>query len=44
MRKDKQKSFPGGKSLSFQVGKCRLVPGFLSKNGTGYPDLVLYEE
>ena len=30
-------------SSSFNVGKYRLVPGFMSKNGTGAPDLVLFE-
>jgi len=29
--------------LSFDVGKYRLVPGFMSKNGTGSPDLALFE-
>ena len=30
-------------SLPFDVGKRRLVPGFVQKHGTGGPDLVLYE-
>jgi hypothetical protein len=30
-------------SLPFDVGKRRLVPGFVQKNGTGSPDLVLFE-
>ncbi len=30
-------------SLPFDVGKRRLVPGFVQKHGTGRPDLVLYE-
>ena len=30
-------------SITFDVGKRRLVPGFVQKNGTGTPDLVLYE-
>jgi hypothetical protein len=29
-------------SLVFDVGKYRLVPGFVSKDDTGDPDLVLY--
>jgi hypothetical protein len=30
-------------SLPFTVGKRHLVPGFVQKNGTGSPDLVLFE-
>jgi hypothetical protein len=30
-------------SLVFDVGRYRLVPGFVSKNDIGNPDLVLYE-
>ena len=30
-------------SLPFDVGKHRLVPGFMKKNDTGSPDLALYE-
>jgi hypothetical protein len=30
-------------SLAFDVGKIRLVPGFVAKNGSGSPDLVLYQ-
>jgi hypothetical protein len=29
--------------LSFSVGKYRLVPGFMSRQGGGAPDLVLYQ-
>ena len=30
-------------SLPFDVGKYRLVPGFMKKNDTGSPNLALYE-
>jgi hypothetical protein len=30
-------------SVPFDVGKRRLVPGFVQKHGTGSPDLVLFE-
>jgi hypothetical protein len=30
-------------STSFNIGKYRLVPGFMSKNRTGEPDLVLFQ-
>ncbi len=30
-------------ALAFDIGKIRLVPGFMAKNGSGSPDLVLYQ-
>lgn len=44
IRKDFKTSLAEALSkLDFKVGKYRLVPGFVSKNDSGSPDLVLYE-
>jgi hypothetical protein len=44
IRKDWQKSLAEkASSQPFNVGRYRLVPGFMAKAGTDSPDLVLYE-
>jgi hypothetical protein len=44
IRKSKKSSLAENlSSVSFNVGRRRLVPGFVLKRGTGAPDLILYE-
>jgi hypothetical protein len=44
IRQDLQESIAERQgSVAFDVGRFRLVPGFVRKQGTGSPDLVLYQ-